>query len=98
VVYVRNVSRGPRRPEAIAALAQDVVEQDSALVLAEDTLSMARHAAERGWIRPEALDGIQEERERDEGPPGLIERLVGEEEGPGPLTISGRSPGPAGQG
>lgn len=93
-VYIRNVSRSPRRSEAVSALAETVVEAGSTLLLADDTISMARHAANMGWVRPEALDEIEEEKERDEGPPGLVERLLGEDEGPGTVSISGREAGP----
>jgi len=89
-VYIRNVSRGSERSEAIGELAHEVVEQGSTLILADDTLSMARHAVEQGWIRPEALEEIAEEKARDEGPPGLIERLVGEGEGAPTVTVEGR--------
>ncbi len=94
-VYIRNVSRAVGRSEAIAELAQEVVERGSTLMLADDTVTMARHAAEKGWIRPEALEEIEEEKARDEGPPGLIERLVGEAEGPATVTSAGRETGPA---
>jgi len=88
-VYIRNVSRGPERSRAIAELEQEVVEHGSSLLLADDTVTMARHAANQGWIRPEALTEIGEEKARDEGPPGLIERLVGEVEGPTTVTVAG---------
>lgn len=91
-VYIRNVSPRPERSEAIAELAREVVEHGSTLVLADDTVAMARHAAEQGWIRPQALTEIEEEKERDEGPPGLIERLVGEAEGSPTITVAGEKP------
>jgi hypothetical protein len=37
------------------------------LVLAEDTLAAARHAAERGWIDGGALSEISGEKRMDEG-------------------------------
>lgn len=94
-IYIRNVSRAAGRAEAIAALARRVVEQGSTLMLADDTVTMARHAVERGWIQPEALEEIAEEKARDEGPPGLIERLVGEAETPVAVTVERSDSGPA---
>ena len=72
-VYIRNVTPRPERIEAIRALARQVEEAGSALVLAEDTVEAARHAAERGWISPNALPEI-----------GLVARADEEEEGPAP--------------
>ena len=57
---------------------------------------MARHAAEKGWIRHEELDEIAEEKARDEGPPGLVERLVGEADAPVPVTVEGKQRDAAG--
>ena len=79
-VYIRNVSRDLKRPEEIRALAEEVVAAGSTLILADDTLPMAQHAAEQGWIAPSALPGIRIEKEKDQAPPGPIEALLGEEE------------------
>ncbi|HHX44932.1 MAG TPA: DUF2183 domain-containing protein [Chloroflexi bacterium] len=95
-VYIRNVRETEARSKAIAKLAQQVVEQGSTLVLADDTITMARHAAEKGWIRHEELDEIAEEKARDEGPPGLVERLVGEADAPVPVTVEGKQRDAAG--
>jgi phosphatidate phosphatase APP1 len=54
-IYIRDVSRSPRRGAAIQALAEDVSAAGSTLVLAEDSAAAARHAAERGWITPAEL-------------------------------------------
>jgi hypothetical protein len=43
------------------------LDAESELVLAEDSLSMARHAAEKGWIAQEALPKIAAEQRLDEG-------------------------------
>jgi phosphatidate phosphatase APP1 len=64
-VYIRNVSRNPERPAAIAALAQEVEAAGSTLLLVPDTVSAARHAAERGWIDPARLAEIAEEKRED---------------------------------
>jgi phosphatidate phosphatase APP1 len=66
-VYVRNVSRDVERPAAIRALADEVVEAGSELVLADDSLTMARHAVKRGWLSEAALPRIRAEQLREEG-------------------------------
>jgi phosphatidate phosphatase APP1 len=62
-VYIRNVEAKPERVAAIRALAAEVERAGSALVLADDTLAAAEHAASRGWIQREALDEIRAEAE-----------------------------------
>lgn len=69
-VYIRNVTPHPEREAAIRRLAEEVVAAGSALVLADNTLTAARHAAEHGWIDPAALDEIGGEKQADEGTVG----------------------------
>ena len=57
-VYIRDVSRDPLRRREIADLAEEVDAAGSALVLAGDTLAAARHAAEHGWVEPDAVDRV----------------------------------------
>jgi phosphatidate phosphatase APP1 len=59
-VYIRNVSRRPERIDAIRQLAAELEKSGSTLILADDTLAAARHAASRGWIDPAALPEIGE--------------------------------------
>ena len=66
-VYIRNVLKEPGRIAAIQALADEVRAARSSLILADDTLAAARHAAEHGWITKESLAGIGEEKRADEG-------------------------------
>jgi phosphatidate phosphatase APP1 len=66
-IYIRNVSMTEERARAIQALADEVLAAHSSLVLADDTLTAARHAAEHGYIAPEALAAIVEEKAADEG-------------------------------
>jgi phosphatidate phosphatase APP1 len=69
-VYIRNVRPHPERSEAVQELARRVAEAGSTLVLADDTLTVASHAATHGWIRQDALPGIGEEKRADEGAGG----------------------------
>ncbi len=66
-VYIRNVAAGAERSEAVKKLAVEVAAEGATLILADDTLGMARHAAEQGWIDPAALPGIGADKREDEG-------------------------------
>jgi phosphatidate phosphatase APP1 len=66
-VYIRDVSGRPERSAAVQALAEEVLAAGSSLVLADDTLAAAEHAAEHGWIAPESLAAIREDKREDEG-------------------------------
>lgn len=66
-IYIRNVSQHPERSESIRVLAAEVTEAGSTLLLADDTLTAARHAAAHGWIAEEALTEIGSEKRADEG-------------------------------
>jgi phosphatidate phosphatase APP1 len=66
-VYIRNVQAQPERSTAIRKLADEILAAHSTLILADDTLSAAKHAAEKGWIAHEALPAIGEEKRADEG-------------------------------
>jgi phosphatidate phosphatase APP1 len=74
-VYIRNMTRELEQPAAIRALADEIAEAGSTLLLADDSLAMSRHAARQGWIRPEAVSAIRAEQERDDGKPGSVARL-----------------------
>ncbi|HEX8245378.1 MAG TPA: phosphatase domain-containing protein [Longimicrobium sp.] len=67
-VYIRNVSRAPERADAIRALAAEVEKAGSTLILADDTLAAARHAAEHGWIDPACLAEIGEVADAEQRP------------------------------
>ncbi|HUF29604.1 MAG TPA: phosphatase domain-containing protein [Gemmatimonadaceae bacterium] len=69
-VYIRNVTRNPERAAAIGALAAEVKRAGTSLVLADDTLAAARHAAEHGWIAESALGDVGEDKRADEGTSG----------------------------
>jgi phosphatidate phosphatase APP1 len=69
-VYIRSVEPRPERAAAIGRLAEEVKAAGSTLVLADDTLTIASHAAAHGWIRGEALPEIGGEKRADEGDGG----------------------------
>ncbi|MFP3895992.1 MAG: App1 family protein [Anaerolineales bacterium] len=64
-LYIRKVDPDPERAAAIRALANEVLEASSELILADDSLTMARHAAAQGWIAPEMLSEIEAAQARD---------------------------------
>jgi phosphatidate phosphatase APP1 len=77
-IYIRDVTRDPTRTSAIRRLAAEVERATCPLVLTEDTVGAARHAAEQGWIGPETLREIAGEAEADDPggerpPPTVVE-------------------------
>ena len=66
-IYIRDVTRRAERSTSVSKLAEEVLAAHSTLVLAEDTLGAARHAAEHGWISNDALPDVGEEKRADEG-------------------------------
>jgi phosphatidate phosphatase APP1 len=69
-VYIRNVTMNDERSRAIQTLADEVLAAGSSLVLADDTLAAAKHAAEHGLIDPASLPAIGQEKKADEGVTG----------------------------
>ena len=61
-VYIRNVGPGEAREGEIDELARRTTEAGCPLVLASDSHAMAQHAAAAGWIPPEAVVDVAEER------------------------------------
>jgi phosphatidate phosphatase APP1 len=86
-IYIRDVNRDAERKASIEKLANEVLEAGSTLVLAEDTLGAAKHAAEQGWIHEESLPDVHEEKKADEGRTG--EKVAAPEGG---KPVSGEPP------
>ncbi|HVD59819.1 MAG TPA: phosphatase domain-containing protein [Gemmatimonadaceae bacterium] len=66
-IYIRDVTRNAERSASVQKLADEVHAAQSVLVLAEDTLGAAKHAADQGWISPDTLPDVKEEKHADEG-------------------------------
>ncbi len=66
-IYIRDVTGTAERSASVKALAEKVLAARSTLVLSEDTLGAAKHAAEHGLIDPAALPDVQKEKRADEG-------------------------------
>ncbi len=61
-VYIRNVSRDPKRIREIEDLAKAVAGAGSSLVLAADSVAMAEHAVSLGLVSPETVSEVRNER------------------------------------
>ena len=72
-VYIRRVDGSILRDRAIARLAEQIEADGSMLVLEEDTMEMARHAARQGWIEPVGMEDVAGEKIAAEEPPSLAE-------------------------
>ncbi len=57
-IYIRNVTPAVSRAERIRALAREVSEAHSELLLAVDSGEVAAHALDRGWIDGAALERV----------------------------------------
>jgi phosphatidate phosphatase APP1 len=86
-IYIRNVTPRAARTAAIRKLADEVKEAGSALVLADDTLAAARHAADHGWIDSGRLEEIAGDKRADEGSAGGKVPPPGKPPGSGPTIV-----------
>jgi len=86
-IYIRNVEPNPERSTSVQALAEEVLAAGSSLILADDTAAAAKHAAEHGWIAPEHVEGVQQEKRADEGKTGEKVDAPGGPKDPGAPTI-----------
>jgi phosphatidate phosphatase APP1 len=66
-IYIRDVTHDEERSTAVKKLAEELLAAQSTLVLSEDTLGAATHAAEQGWIHRDALPNVQAEKRADTG-------------------------------
>jgi phosphatidate phosphatase APP1 len=60
-VYIRNVTAAEARTQAIRELSEEVKQAGSELLLSDDTLAGAMHAAARGWMSQDAVRRVAEE-------------------------------------
>ncbi|MEX0758010.1 MAG: phosphatase domain-containing protein, partial [Tistlia sp.] len=65
-IYIRNVGHGRDRDSAIASLAEEVAAAGAELLLADDTVTMARHAVRHGLVDAAAPALVRGERTHDE--------------------------------
>jgi phosphatidate phosphatase APP1 len=93
-VYIRKVVPHPDRAASIARLADQVKAAGSTLVLADDTLTIASHAAAHGWVRREALGEIGGEKRADEGGGGKADAPGVPDHPPAPTVVVDPDLGP----
>jgi phosphatidate phosphatase APP1 len=74
--FIRNVTKSRKRDESIRNLATEVREDGAVLYLADDSLGVARLAAEHGWIRREAVDEVAAGPEAGDTPPDPLDELL----------------------
>ncbi|MBC8159687.1 MAG: DUF2183 domain-containing protein [Roseiflexaceae bacterium] len=79
-LYIRSVDTTATRIAAITQLTEQVIATGSALVLADDTIAMARHAAEQGYITAEALAEVAADRAAETTAQSTVEALLDEAE------------------
>ncbi len=73
-VYIRNVSRQPKRQSAVKSIAAAMNASGSTMmIVADDTVATALHAIEREWIAAERIPEIQADKQADET---LLERAL----------------------
>lgn len=65
-VYIRDVSREPGRAAEIRNLADETARAGCPLVLAEDSMAIARHAVEAGFLASHVLAAVAGEREAEQ--------------------------------
>lgn len=80
-IYIRDVA-GEERGKQVTGYVGDAKKIDTELVLVKDTAAASLHATERGFILPETLPAISEERDEDKKPPEPVEQLLEEKESP----------------
>ena len=66
--YIRNVSRDEPRRAAVRKLGEELAAEKHTLLLLEDSLAAARHAAGKGWIEGAAVDSVAADADRDAPP------------------------------
>jgi len=70
-VYIRNVPTRAERALELEGIAREVRAAGSQLVVVNDTVAAARHAAQAGWIRWEEVPRVREHQREDEGTPPI---------------------------
>ncbi len=77
-IYIRHTRPHPWRGETPQALAERARKAGSLLVLAPDSLTIASHAVEHGFLPSGALAEIHKDKQKDESPLGPVEALLSE--------------------
>ena len=78
-IYIRDVVERASRRTDIEGMAQEIGAVGVPMLLVKDTLEAARHAVDAGWINATCLAEITKSKERDEAPPGNVERILSDQ-------------------
>lgn len=74
-VYIRDVT-GEVRDTEIQGIIKKMGEADTDMLLVPDTVAAAVHAAGHGWIDPESLPAIRQEKRTDQQEPTAVDKLI----------------------
>jgi phosphatidate phosphatase APP1 len=74
--FIRNVTGSPSRADSIGDLAVEIEAEGAFLHLAEDSLDVARRAAEHGWIRLQAVEAVAAAIEAGDRPHDPLDELI----------------------
>ncbi|HEX3053969.1 MAG TPA: phosphatase domain-containing protein [Aggregatilineaceae bacterium] len=74
-VYIRDVS-GAQRDQGMQDLIQQARAVGTEMLLVPDTVAAALHAMEHGYIAPDSLPAIRQEREEDKKEAAPVEKLI----------------------
>jgi phosphatidate phosphatase APP1 len=78
-IYIRDVT-GAERNKQVTGYGEDARKIETELVLVKDTAAASLHATTRGFILPQTLPAIEEEREEDKKEPVAVEQLLEEKD------------------
>jgi phosphatidate phosphatase APP1 len=78
-IYIRDVTNKAKRTAAVRRLEEAVVKTGNQLRLADDSLVIAKHALQHGWISDDVMPEIKKETAYDEGVPEGLEALLEED-------------------
>jgi len=74
-IYIRDVAT-PQRDVVVHAIADEVQALGVDMLLVDDTIMAAKHAAARGYIAASTLPGISANKAKDAAEPGLLEQVL----------------------
>jgi len=76
-IYIRDVT-GAERSKQVTGYGEDARKIETELILVKDTAAASLHATTRGFILPQTLPAIEEERAEDKKAPVPVEQLLEE--------------------
>ncbi|WP_257461868.1 App1 family protein [Archangium lipolyticum] len=74
-VYIRNVWHHSGRERELALIAEDIRAAGSQMLMVDDTVTAARHAASQGWIRWREVAEVQAHQQEDAQARSLLDKL-----------------------